>query len=227
VADINAFEQLNPLLLYKDDLLELEGLIRRDMDIKGDNYHVTITVDDPKVSAQRFDSFADVYGHLPLKRLKCMSIDAREHDDSHNVDKHVTFFLTDNFIEYRLHTQDENWFRAKKELLDRFFKQHRPWYWWLSKTFPVVANVMVIISFLLLHPVIKTGNLKLLVLPGMLFTYASLLMVLGLARRIYPTGRIHFVPRDQVPNKGLETVMLWTGVIVFPVAVGGGYIYWK
>ena len=222
MATFNTFEIVHPLRLYKEDLLELEQVLKQDMTIKGDSFCTSVTVDDPKVSAKRFHSFADILDHTHVKQARALTVDAREPDDTHQIDKHVQFMLNETLVDYRIHCHDEQWFNAKAEQLNEFFKTRKPWYGLFSKIFPVIANVMIIISLLLLVPVLRTGDHLPLIFPGLLFAYALVLMVLGFNRIVFPYARVYLISREQAAaEREYEKPMLWAGALVLAISVGG------
>lgn len=185
----------HPALLYKQDLFELEQLIRDSHTHENDTLRIKITSKERNFEASSVDDLFQFNG-LPesTDNLSISRTGWVEKNGDNNINGGVSLTLYHNYINCQIHSTDEDWYKGKLLRLREFFKKKKPWYAFLNKISPGFLAVALAALFYSIN-LIKNNKLMLSIAPSCLFVLLSIIFILSFQQKIFPFVRI--VLRDK------------------------------
>lgn len=223
---INKYRDLDPVVLYKEDLLALESLFQNVVNCTRNNLIMHARVADHDVSAEPFHSFDSLTNADFPSHVDKFDISAREIGPEQTIVKSLLVEVDRSSGDVRLsHETDAEWVKSAGDQLIAFFKARKPWYAGLKRFLAPLFNATMVLSLLLATPALLSGRFWMLVFPVMLVAYALTMLILSLNQILFPYSRIGLYPasHDQRRNYELWAVLAW-GVVI-AIAVSGTLLF--
>ena len=186
--------RVHPLVLYKDDLIELQRILNTGFSPKERDLSVAIGTEDAKLSA---NSFEELFSQQLPKQTDDLDITVYGRPDGVEITKsiHLTFYH--NYIQYHLFGIDETWFLGMISQLKNFFAKRKPWYARLKASLPFLIGMFIWSS-----PLVAVwgyiAKLPWVALLASVF-FISVIMIgwLGFKQKLFPSVRIFFSQRTK------------------------------
>jgi hypothetical protein len=201
---------VNPVLLYTEDLRELERVIKVDFACEGDDFEVIADIGPKRMSASSVNALV---AQNPTGDINSLTIRARSRRHTPEIDAGVSLTFHRKFANYQLHADSETLFYGKRGQLNAFLQSRRPWYGKALAFFPFVLPNFTLLSL--------AGALVFAVRQDWLSTF-----LLGLTSgllgwvsvgtfkgKLFPYVRIIFGDRPAIPSR-LELGLAALNVIV-------------
>lgn len=215
--DYREYAVINPCVLHREDLLELEELMRSDLGGTDKDLTITATAAGHDISSVPFHSFRELLAQEKLPgQVDRLVIDARCSGDGSAIEKNVHLMLTNAISDMRINAQQDSAWGAKVyNDLKGFFKQKRPWYWYFAKSVPPVFNITLGLTMLTLALIFVTKSFDALVFPVVMMLSATIYLTMGLKRVTFPYARISLEARkDDLRGNREANALGWHLVIV-------------
>lgn len=198
---------LHPVALYKSDLLELQQLFRENLDPEKTEFDITVDLDNEQ-SGKHYSSLDEVFQQNVPNITKEFVMIANEKDDDGNIVRGMRTTLTKSLVSYRYFAEDDKaWHEKTGKKMSAFFKSKKPWYWAFSMGI-VQLSVVSMLAALFSWPFLsKVDSSYTSSLPIVLVAMAFVLLLLGLTGKVFPTRKVHLVPRQEA-KKGFEAPTL-------------------
>jgi len=138
--------QLNPVLLYKSDILELEKLLVEDSETEAIeiifNYNsITIYVESFNELLERSDiPYCTDRVYIDMKKWI-------ETEDRYEISSGVTMSFNHNHVNCQIHSIDQTWFMGKKSQIQNYCVAKKPWYSFINKAYPFLPTIILALLF--------------------------------------------------------------------------------
>lgn len=209
--------KLNPVILYKEDLYELEKIFREDTSIKKEDLEINFYNKDKLYT---FNSFEDFFNNINLQKAKSISIKIFTMAPDSNSIKRISLRIYESLITYDINSTNQIWFLGKISQIKDFFKERQPWYSFITKYLVYICSLLfgfLFVTFWGNSPKLKSLLLIWLIL---LFAYCSI-GYLSLANRIFPYTSIFLYSKNQRKLDPNIIITIVFGVVSIIVSIIG------
>lgn len=211
------FEMLHPIVLHKEDLLELEGIFKRNLNCKKKDFNITVGLEHHH-SAKNFHSLTEIYEHETPDKTDEFILLANETDEKDEVIRGMRTTLTKNLVSYRFFGPDKDWFDQVAKELKLFYQARRPWYAPISIMITQFGIISLIIALFTSVVLSEANNVILSNLPLLAAAYGVAVLVLGLTGKVFAYNAIHLRPKAE-SKKGFELPVFIVGIIILGGAI--------
>jgi hypothetical protein len=181
---------LNPVLLLKNDLFELEKILVEDPET--DQIDIELSFDNTSIPAESFDDLL-ANTDLPVSTDN-LSINMRRWTETEGG---VSLSLNYNHISCHIHSFNQTWLLGKKSQIEKFFSSKRPWYSFLKKSsvaFPAIAFALLLYSSVLLG---KKQYYE-MILPIACSIVLIIISVLTVKEKLFPFVKVYLQERTSI-----------------------------
>jgi|GEM_PF-6057189 len=127
---------IQPVVLYKDDLFELEDIIKSDLQYEG--VELTIRLDIDEDQTKTISSFRDINFSIN-NNLNGMRIEFINGNRPYNA---IYLSFREKGADFQIASSNQTWYFGKISQLNQFFKKKRPWYYLITKNMPIIAGIL-------------------------------------------------------------------------------------
>ncbi len=193
--ELREMKKFPPVLLYKQDLLELEKILLDSSMHRNDSIKISLTHKEKKYTTSSFQDLFQIEG-LP-EQINKLSISRNgwiELNGENSINRGLDLTMHVNYVHCQIHSYDQDWYNGKLSRLGLFFKKRKPWYAILNKNSFIFPTIAIICLFYGLN-MFKTKSLLYSLPPLLLFVLMSIVSVLSVFEKIFPYVRV--VLRDR------------------------------
>jgi hypothetical protein len=128
----------HPVLLYEEDLLELEKILLDPTSHKNDKLTFELAYKERRYRASTVKDLLEYEG-LPKStdRLSIKRFGWVENAGKADINRSIILNLYHGCIDCYINSYDEDWYKGKLSRLKEFFKERKPWYSFLNKIGPI------------------------------------------------------------------------------------------
>jgi hypothetical protein len=214
---------IKPFELHREDLLELENVIRSLFEPNQGRLDIAAGYEGKKISPQDCQSFNALLGQTTLPReLDALTVDASSLGTDGREEKHARVYISGRVADIHLDTTaDQTWLDQANQRLQAFFQTRKVWFAPVAKTLPPIFNISTIISLALIFVAIYFEREGLVAFPVMLMVAAAILLTLGLNRIFFPYARISLASEDQDDRPHYEPWVLAAYILILLTCIIG------
>lgn len=191
--------KVHPVRLYKEDLCELERVVKDGFECPGELFKITAEFGTKRASA---GSIQELLGRGPLKEPDSLHITAMSRKEPPKIDADLSIdIVRGSFVHYQLAANSETVFYGKRGQLDAFFKNCRPWYGGAKRFSRIVlpnAALYALLGALVFAVRHDWLSAILLALTTLVLTRVSFDESKG---KLFPYARVVFGERPTLPSK--------------------------
>ena len=219
---------IDPVVLYKKDLYQLEENIRRFLPENNFDYHISAFVDGQAILTRSYLSLDDMLSepglpsHLDGITFEIKIFDSAERE---NISRSMRIYLSKRIADIHLFAEPSNaensaWISAVRKDLEEFFEQKQPWYSYIARSIPPIFNLSNALALLMVGMIIVAGDYKALVFPVLLVMAASVFLTLGVRKIVYRFARLCLFEKEQDtrPNYELYTILVYLFILIVAIA---------
>ncbi|QOY51196.1 hypothetical protein [Candidatus Sulfurimonas baltica] len=192
---------LEPIVLYKKDLLELENIIVQDKE--ADKLTIDIKHDNTTYSANTIDELF-LEEDLPLTCNR-FSLSMHKWADK-NIISGVYISLNFNHADFQLNSSDSTWYYGKKHQIKDFFQKRKPWYSFLIRIYTWFGGFSMLFLFYAAYLFSEDKYIS-MILPILMFIILTIAFPLMQKQLIFPYIKINTYDKKKT-TIGLNEVSL-------------------
>jgi hypothetical protein len=215
------FTLLDPVVMYKEDLLEQKELLRDHLICEGANFTVNAKSHGEDISAKPVHAVDELFNEEFPEEVDQLVIDARMlNEDGSRITKNVRLMLDHKMADLRVYSEtDREWVEQTSRRLNEFYESKRPWYSGLKKGMAPLFNLTMIFALFLSVMAWSADNRSLIVLPVILLLYSLLGLTMGLKNITFPYCRILFYEKkdDSRSNYELFSFLGWVALLALNI----------
>lgn len=130
LKEYRKYGNLNPVILYKEDLLELEEMSRKDTATRKEDFNISLTDND---TSYKFSSFEDLFCEKEISKINSITITVVGWSVDNKIEKHIYLNINPSSISYDISSTNEIWNLGKIAQINAFFKKRKLWYSFITK----------------------------------------------------------------------------------------------
>lgn len=214
---------ISPSLLYKDDLFAFEKFLKECEQGRNCEFQVRGSVDGKEISTKTCHTLQELFSETNIPgQLDQLVFEVNEIGDDGKIIRNVCVNLDKRVSDIVLSTEDKNnlWVKEIGPKLKSFFKQRRPWYWFIGLSIPPVFNLTLGLSLVMAVFIFISDMSHALTFPAMSIFSGAIFMTFGVKRLIYRHARLCYFQRDEDtrPNYELFAIVTHLTVVMFAIA---------
>jgi hypothetical protein len=220
------YSDLDPVVMYKEDLLELEQLFRKFVTCTGCDFVIHAKVAGHDISAEPYHSLESVVQSRFPAHVDQLDYTAREVSAGEKIVKLARVNLDMHSGDVRIyHETDQDWVTSASKEFNAFFKRKKPWYAGVKRVLAPLFNISMVFSLMMVAPALLTGKYWMLVFPLTFLASSLVMLILGLRDLVLPYSRICLYPtaEDQRKNYELWAVAAWG--LIFVICASGTLLF--
>lgn len=218
---------ISPSLLYKDDLFAFEAFLHECEGNKSCDFQVSGIDKGKNISTNPCKSLEELFSANDLPdHLDKLVFEVNETGDEGRIIRNVHVNLDKRVSDIQLTSEDENnqWAKEVGPKLKSFFKQRRPWYWFIGLSIPPVFNISMGLSLIMAAFIFVSKVSEAIVFPATLILSGAIFMGLGVKRVLFRHARICLFQREYDVRPNYELLVIVIHLTVFTVALFGTII---
>jgi hypothetical protein len=220
------YSDLDPVVLFKDDLLELEQLFRKFVTCTGCDFIIHAKVQGHDISAEPFHSLESIVQAKFPAHVDQLDFNAREVSEEGRIVKYVRVLLDVKSGDVRFHHEsDQDWVASASKEFVAFFRARRPWYAGVKRVLAPLYNISMVFALMMAAPPLLSGRYWMLIFPIVFLVYSLNMLILGLKDRLFPYSRIGLYSAAEDQRRPYELWAVATWVLVFVVCVSGTLLF--
>jgi hypothetical protein len=219
MKEFHKIVSVHPLILYSDDLLDFEKILRTSLSLKQQDLELRISQEHTDING---NSFSELLAQSLSKQIDTLSIHAYGRPNGIEITKSISFTFYYNYVDYQIRGDDETWFLGMILQLDRFFAKRKPWYSFLNRSEPVWIAGLIVISLYVARALVS------LILKQDFILFFSMLVpfllgvtipILAFKQVIFPYVRIYaYIKGEAKINYELLNLIVAIGALLVGVA---------
>lgn len=205
---------LKPVLLYKNDLIELEEILASPSAYNEGHTEITITDKEKSITAKTVvELFAASKLPASTDKLSISKTYWLKKDEQNDIGASINITLHHNYAQLQISSTDEDWYKGKLARLNSFFSAKKPWYSPLNRFSPFLVAPLIYFLFEGLSRFKVEGG----VLPiyEILSTVILICMILLIgSQKIFPYVRVILVEKknDFLGSIKLQNILAIIGI---------------
>jgi len=207
---------VHPSILYKEDIEKLIDILVSTRKGEEVRLEVNLTNNDQTINVSSYKELMEYASGIITD--KC-SITVRIWDEANNISSGVTITMHHNYINYQVHSLEEEWFLGKIRQLDRFFAQRKPWYsriYWIKYIFPLFVAFGFLLSFKAYEL-----NKQTTLFYSLLYTLTTLVLsIIDSKSNLFPYVKLRLIQRKRI-SITYQLLGLLLGILTLLVAIIG------
>lgn len=217
---------INPLVMYKEDLLEQKKLLRELLADDGSNYTFYAMDKGNPLSATPFKSVDDILKADFPKSVDQISIEARQMSaDGKLIEKNISLLLDKKMADIRIYSDaDKDWVKNSAKVLGDFYETKKTWFAGIKRGMAPLSNVTMVASLYIGSMNWTSKHYLLTSLPALLVLYSFTMLTLSLKGKIFPYSQLHLISKEELKRPNYELNFLIGWVLLF-IATAAGLIH--
>src|SRR4030042_6046050 len=207
--------KVHPVLLYKDDLIELEKIFISGLLPKEGDLEIIITEDDSHIDGK---SFMELFSQPQPKQTDTLEIRGYGRSDNEIIKSISVNFYSDGTY-CHVFSIEETWFLGIISKLKSFFIKRKPWYAWLNVSMPYLLGIFSGLSLITFIWGYSVGLRWSLVFVLFFFISIIIIGVLSLQEKLFPHVKIIFSQKtNHKLNYELIAIILNMAILLATIA---------
>ena len=219
---------IDPIVLYKKDLYQLEQDLRRFLPEDNYDYHISASVDGQAILTRAYLSLDDMLTEPGLpQHLDRITFEIKIYDSANreNIVRSIRIYLSKRIADIHLFAEisdaeNSAWITSVRKEIEDFFDKKQPWYSYIARSIPPIFNLSNGLALLMVGMIIVAGDYKALVFPVLLVMAASVFLTLGVRKIFFRFARICLFEKEQDtrPNYELYTMLVYLFILIVTIA---------
>jgi hypothetical protein len=148
---------IRPVRLTREDLIELEALVRQGFPLSNrkEDFEIGAYLPQANVSFSSVKEFLE-QKDLP-KQFASLNVRMIGWGEPREINKSVDLTMFRNFVTLNVSGTDQTWVLGKFQQIRRFLEEHSPWYWRLSWAYPYATSAVIVLVALTFSSLLRTN----------------------------------------------------------------------
>lgn len=130
MKEYRKYVNLNPVILYKEDLIDIEEILRKDTVSEKNDLNISLSYND---ISYKFNSFEDLFCEKDILKINSISISVCGSSVDSNNEKHIYLDISPSSITFEIDSTNEIWYLGKIAQIKACFLKRKQWYSFITR----------------------------------------------------------------------------------------------